>query len=217
LSEGSDFSQALAGDVEVLEEYHAKGFDIESCDCDGRTALMAAAWRGQRAALKTLLAGKCFPDKHDQEGRTALMIAAQSGQVQAVKELLAHGANPARLDLLGETAIDKANRMRHSKVAAALTDAAIWRPCGGRGSVVLDPLLISPPVQPLSPESSPKISLQSPSLKSPTSPSRAMSGVHLRLAPPCESVAQPWPACNQANDMAIAAHVSPVKVRNSTE
>merc|ERR1712195_329691 len=64
----SFINAALAGDVEVLEEYHAKGFDIESCDCDGRTALMAAAWRGQRAALKTLLAGKCFPDKHDQEG-----------------------------------------------------------------------------------------------------------------------------------------------------
>jgi len=64
----------------------------------GYTALHAAAWRGEAAAIERLAADKAALEARDGAGRTPLHVATFARQRGAVKALLAAGANTAALE-----------------------------------------------------------------------------------------------------------------------
>ena len=70
------------------------GADIHAkVDRNGMTALIAAAFRGDVAAVKLLLARGARVDEKDDHGRTVLMAAVDSGHAEAAKLLIEHGAD----------------------------------------------------------------------------------------------------------------------------
>jgi ankyrin repeat protein len=64
----------------------------------GYTGLLAAAARGDAAAIQTLTAEGARPDVRDGHGRTPLHVAAYGGQHQAMRALVTAGADPDALE-----------------------------------------------------------------------------------------------------------------------
>lgn len=73
----------------------------------GRSALMFAAWYGNKELAATLLKAGADPNMvpSDKEGMTALMAAAKKGYKEIVSMLLANGADPNIKDKTGKTAV----------------------------------------------------------------------------------------------------------------
>jgi ankyrin repeat protein len=64
----------------------------------GYGGLLAAAARGDAAAIETLAAGGARPDVRDGHGRTPLHVAAYGGHHRAMRALVAAGADPNALE-----------------------------------------------------------------------------------------------------------------------
>jgi ankyrin repeat protein len=64
----------------------------------GYTGLLAAAARGDAAAIRTLTAAGMNPDGRDGHGRTPLHVAAHGGHHEAMRALVAAGADPNVLE-----------------------------------------------------------------------------------------------------------------------
>jgi ankyrin repeat protein len=104
----------------IVELLLNNGARIDSCDNDGWSALMWAAWSGLSQVVDTLLAHGASPHCADRQGNTALIIAAQRGHAQIVSSLLAKGADHAVANKAGRTALDAAKRgLRQYPGAAA--------------------------------------------------------------------------------------------------
>jgi ankyrin repeat protein len=71
----------------------------------GRTALMRAIDRGDKAAVRSLLERGVNLEEKDDEGYTALMYAASNGHTGIVRILLKMGANVNAKTFDGETAL----------------------------------------------------------------------------------------------------------------
>ncbi len=74
---------------------------------DGTSALGLAAWFGQGAACRVLLAYEAQPDQPAQNelARTPLHLAVLAGQEDIVEEFLRRGADPNTADAEGHTAL----------------------------------------------------------------------------------------------------------------
>jgi ankyrin repeat protein len=89
------------------------------------TPVMAAAMRGDPAALKPLLdRGADVNVQGGDFGRTALLMAATTGREDVVKLLLDSGANPSTKDQLGNTPLRWARRRGDSGIVKLLERAA---------------------------------------------------------------------------------------------
>jgi ankyrin repeat protein len=77
----------------------------------GFTALLWASYKGNKNAVKLLLAQPGIKlDETNDDGDTALMAAAEHGHAEIVEMLLAAGANVNITDIGGETAIARAQK-----------------------------------------------------------------------------------------------------------
>ena len=74
-------------------------------DRQGRTALHAAALRGEPAEIERLIAAGAGPSAADNNGFTPLHLAAQEGQLAAARMLLDAGAEIDRRNRFGNTAL----------------------------------------------------------------------------------------------------------------
>lgn len=83
------FDAARRGDQAMLDEFIAAGFDLDSRDAKGYTALILSAYHGHAAAVEQLLAAGADPCAQDERGNTALMGAIFKGEVQIARRLLA--------------------------------------------------------------------------------------------------------------------------------
>lgn len=72
----------------------SKGYNANTADEAGNTALLNAAAKGRADAVKMLLSLQADPEYHTASGWTALMVAAASGQDEVVKVLLQAGVDP---------------------------------------------------------------------------------------------------------------------------
>jgi ankyrin repeat protein len=69
------FDAARSGNTSMLREFSAAGYDLNTRDEKGYTALILAAYHGQAAAVKLLLDAGADPCAEDKRGNTALMGA----------------------------------------------------------------------------------------------------------------------------------------------
>lgn len=95
------FNAIEHGKLRVVEEFLARGGDIESRNAGGRTLLAAAADHRWPRIVRFLLDRGADPNARDQRGKTPLHHAAESS-LDAVKLLLAAGADPNVRDKEGK-------------------------------------------------------------------------------------------------------------------
>lgn len=113
---GDDFVRSAAeGDQKALGLFFAAGFDVNTPNTAGYTALMVAAERGRADIVKLLLDHKADPNVAAQDASTALMLAAENNQPEIVKLLIGRGADPNRQDNNGWTAVLKAAYQGNAK------------------------------------------------------------------------------------------------------
>ncbi len=107
-----------------------------ACAADSDQDLLAAAAKGDAAAVRALLKGGANIESTDKNGRTPLMLAAQHGHAALVSALLEAGAKADARDRSGLTAYGLAlfDPAGHGKHEAAL--AALPKPPRFRLSVV---------------------------------------------------------------------------------
>ena len=83
--------------------YLEKGADVNSCNKEGTTPLMAASAGGDLATVQLVLDYRANVYRSDIKGRTALFYAATAGNGEIVKTLLSFGALPNARDNKGFT------------------------------------------------------------------------------------------------------------------
>lgn len=130
---------------------NAKDTDLEAKSRNGDSALMLAAFKGNKAAVdaliargaevnrpgwtalhyaasignddivKVLLDNSAYIDAESPNGTTPIMMAARSGHIYTVKLLLDEGADATLKNSLGMTAIDMAEKNEHKDIVEGLT------------------------------------------------------------------------------------------------
>ncbi|PKF50532.1 ankyrin repeat domain-containing protein [Enterovibrio nigricans] len=91
---GLFFDAARMGNTEVLDTFVSQGFPIDQRNNQSYTALMVAAYQGNREAVRLLLdsgANACLQDKR---GNTALMGALIKREIGIAKDLYQAGCSP---------------------------------------------------------------------------------------------------------------------------
>jgi ankyrin repeat protein len=106
----------LAGIVRSLED----GEDINQQDARGRTAVMAATYAGQVAAVRLLLEREANPDIQDEMLNTPFLYAGAEGMLDILKLTNEAGADPAVTNRYGGTALIPACERGHADVVRYL-------------------------------------------------------------------------------------------------
>src|SRR5947208_741815 len=103
----ADLRQAVrAGDAASTESILATGFNPNTRDAMGATALHDAVWTGRADLVKLLLDHGADPNIPHAEGlSTALQYAAIKGHARIAAMLLDHGGNIRATDRAGSTAL----------------------------------------------------------------------------------------------------------------
>jgi len=94
---------AWYGKTGTIEHLVRRGFDIESKDADGQTALALVAGGGNQKAVAELLQAGADIDAEDRYRNTALSAAVRWGNKKVVEVLLQRGANIEARDRSGST------------------------------------------------------------------------------------------------------------------
>ena len=112
---------AASGETQLLEYLLFHGFDVNSRNRDGQSALGAAAVGGQtKIARMLILRGAHLNNRTFSLGETPLTQAAQMNRTEMVKLLLEHGADPAEKENDGRTALDWARKNNNIEMIALL-------------------------------------------------------------------------------------------------
>lgn len=96
---------AFSGRQDVIEDFLAKGKDINEQAGNGWTPLLAAVAQGYLKMVKFMLERGANPDTSNLQGITPLMYAARYGNVEIAKLLLNYGAKLDLQDIFGDTAL----------------------------------------------------------------------------------------------------------------
>lgn len=97
------FSAARFGDNDVLDEFIHAGYDLNTADEKGYTALILAAYNGHPDTVERLIAAGADACVKDKRGNTALMGAIFKGELRIAKRLLATECNPDQRNNAGQT------------------------------------------------------------------------------------------------------------------
>ncbi|MCZ4279493.1 ankyrin repeat domain-containing protein [Kiloniella laminariae] len=111
------FAAAEAGDAPVIKEMVEAGFDINSQDVDGWTALMLAALNSHTSVAGFLIESGADQKITDGLGMTALMAASVAGDADLVKLMVKTGANVDQVDSAGQNAEYMAEEAGHVSIA----------------------------------------------------------------------------------------------------
>lgn len=112
-------TQVGEGNVTVVKELIARGFDLDVQDSDGRCALSIAVEEDFLEILALLLAAGAKPNIQDKDGCSPLLLAALKGRDQSI-ELLKHKANCKIRTYDGATALHLAAYFGYNSTLAAL-------------------------------------------------------------------------------------------------
>ncbi|MFI8742222.1 ankyrin repeat domain-containing protein [Stutzerimonas zhaodongensis] len=97
------FNAARFGDNEVLDEFIQAGYDLNTADDKGYTALILAAYNGHPDTVERLIAAGADACAQDARGNTALMGAIFKGELRIAKRLLATECDPDQRNHAGQT------------------------------------------------------------------------------------------------------------------
>jgi ankyrin repeat protein len=97
------FNAARFGDNQVLDEFIQAGYDLNTADEKGYTALILAAYNGHLDTVERLIAAGADACAKDKRGNTALMGAIFKGELRIAKRLLATGCYPDQRNNAGQT------------------------------------------------------------------------------------------------------------------
>ena len=97
------FNAARFGDNEILDEFIRAGYDLNSADGNGYTALILAAYNGHGDTVERLLAAGADACAEDKRGNTALLGAIFKGELGIAKRLLATECDPNQRNNAGQT------------------------------------------------------------------------------------------------------------------
>jgi ankyrin repeat protein len=114
------FRASRGNDESALKKFVSSGFDLQTRDASGDSALHAAAAAGARDSADFLLDRGLPVDLRGGKGRTPLMSAVVAGQTAMVRWLLKQGAAPRLVDEEGFEALMLAVRENKSGPAAEL-------------------------------------------------------------------------------------------------
>lgn len=114
------FDAAREGRQEVLAEFIAARYDLNSRDEKGYTALILAAYHGHRATVEQLLAAGADPCAQDKRGNTALMGAIFKGELAIARRLMQADCTLDQRNNAGQTAAMYAALFRRKEVLDAL-------------------------------------------------------------------------------------------------
>jgi ankyrin repeat protein len=118
-----DFVRSAAeDDQKALDLFFAAGFNVNTQNTAGKTALMVACERGKSSLVKQLLDRKADPNLAGRDGATALILAAQNDQPDIVKILLQNRAEPDKEDNNGWTALSTAAYRGSARCVQILAD-----------------------------------------------------------------------------------------------
>ncbi len=98
------FDAARRGDLPMLDTFIDAGFPLNTQDDKGYTALILAAYHGERAYVERLLAAGADACVQDKRGNTALMGAIFKGELKIAQRLLSTDCNPDQRNGAGQTA-----------------------------------------------------------------------------------------------------------------
>ncbi|WP_339386460.1 ankyrin repeat domain-containing protein [Vibrio caribbeanicus] len=116
------FDAARVGDNEVLETFVSQGFPIDQRNNQSYTALMVAAYGGNKESVSLLLdlgANACLQDKR---GNTALMGALIKREVAIAKDLYQADCSPDLRNKAGLNLEEFAKIYGQSEVLQSLTN-----------------------------------------------------------------------------------------------
>lgn len=116
------FDAARAGDSEMLDEFIQAGYDLNTADGKGYTALILAAYHGHLPLVQRLLAAGADPCAQDLRGNTALMGAIFKGELAVAKLLLQTPCNPDQRNGAGQTAAMYAALFQREELLMALRE-----------------------------------------------------------------------------------------------
>lgn len=116
------FQAARAGDGAMLDEFIQAGYDLNTADAQGYTALILAAYNGHGELVEQLLAAGADPCAQDRRGNTALMGAIFKGELGIARRLLEVECNPDQRNAAGQTAAMYAALFQRKELLAALAE-----------------------------------------------------------------------------------------------
>ena len=133
LARGADVDERDNGETALIVAAHTRydivqvlldaGSNVNAENPYGRTALMAAASRGNRDIVQSLLAAGADVNRKDHQGYTALIFAAMIGHPSIAQILLANGADPHVETERGQTALSLATRNSDTEIIRLLLEA----------------------------------------------------------------------------------------------
>lgn len=97
------FNAARFGDNDVLDEFIRAGYDLNTADEKGYTALILAAYNGHPETVERLITAGADACAKDKRGNTALMGAIFKGELRIAKRLLATECDPDQRNDAGQT------------------------------------------------------------------------------------------------------------------
>jgi len=101
------------------------GSDLKANSIDGYTPLHWAAWYGNCACVRTLIAAGLDPNNADGiRHETPLHLAAWYGNDMCIKTLIASGANPKIIDIRGKTPLHLSAKIGRNACVRELIAAA---------------------------------------------------------------------------------------------
>ncbi|WP_235985196.1 ankyrin repeat domain-containing protein [Acinetobacter baretiae] len=98
------FDAARNGNIPMLNEFIQAGFDLNTQDAKGHTALTLAAYHGHKAMVERLLNAGADPCSQDHSGNTALMGAIFKGELKIARLLMKTACSPNQQNVSGQTA-----------------------------------------------------------------------------------------------------------------
>ncbi|XP_076926696.1 uncharacterized protein LOC143589971 [Bidens hawaiensis] len=111
---------ALAGQIKVMDNLLANGYDIDAVDKDGQTALHKTVLGKKEAVISHLLRKGAKPHLQDLDGATPLHYAVQVSAMQTVKLLIKSKVDVNVADNEGWTPLHVAMQSRNRDIAKVL-------------------------------------------------------------------------------------------------
>jgi uncharacterized protein len=114
---------ARAGDNEILTEFIQAGYNLNSQDDKGYTALILAAYNGHLDSVEQLLEAGADPCVEDKRGNTALLGAIFKGELRIAKRLMNTECNPNQINNAGQTPAMFAALFQRTEILEALRES----------------------------------------------------------------------------------------------